>query len=202
MTISLLTRPFMKNVLVQVVLFALTFPMVWAQIQRDSSRSTPVYQNARLGFHYWPPKEMRDKTARSVANLEDQAKALHIKSKAELLLSMSSGSDDTVTSWHSLTIVAYPRDAYGDLDDASAEAKMSNWVGGSSTSAQAPARQVVMSGQTFLVSVFAKREGSVRKGAVVWTTIRKGKLLSFAFVANSPERLNALTGSMKTVQFY
>jgi hypothetical protein len=37
---------------------------------------------------------------------------------------------------------------------------------------------------------------------VVWTTVRKDKLLSFAFVANSPEQLKALAESMKSVQFF
>jgi len=61
---------------------------------------------------------------------------------------------------------------------------------------------VVISGQNFTVSVFGLQEGAVRKGAVVFTTIRKGKLLSFAFVANSSEQLKKLTESMKSVQFF
>ena len=187
---------------VPVVTLALLLPMLWAQTEYDPPRSVPVYRNPDLGFRYWPPQEMHDKTDRSTASLEDQAKALHIKSKAELLLSMSSGGDDTAHDWHSLNAVAYPRDAYSSLDDASAEAKMSDWVGGTSTSTQAHMRRVVISGQSFLVSVFAMQEGPVRKGAVVWTTIRKGKLLSFAFAANDPDQLKALTETIKTIQFF
>jgi len=41
---------------------------------------------------------------------------------------MSSGPDDKATDWHSLTIETYPRKVVADLDDASAEAKMSAWV--------------------------------------------------------------------------
>ncbi len=42
----------------------------------------------------------------------------------------------------------------------------------------------------------------MREGAVVFTTVRKGKLLLFAFAANSPEWPKALTETMKPVQFY
>jgi hypothetical protein len=63
-------------------------------------------------------------------------------------------------------------------------------------------RSAVLAGQSFTVFVFARQEGTVKKGAVIWTTIRKGKLLSFAFVANSPEQLKALAESMKSVHFF
>lgn len=189
--------------LIQLLLCSLPLSSLWSQIRKDEpSSSDPVYESEKLDFRYLPPYNMRDKTGRSAANLEDQAKALHIKSRAELLLSMSSGPDDKAAGWHSLTIVAYPRDAYGDLDDVRAEAKMNDWVGGSPASASVPARQVLISDQPFLVSVFAVQQGSVMKGAVVFTTIRKGKLLSFAFAANSPERLKELTDTMKSVQFF
>ena len=118
-----------------------------------------------------------------------------------LLLAMSSGPDDTLSSWHSLTVLTYPREMLNDLDDANAETKISAWVGGFSGSPPAP-RRIVLSGQSFAVFVFGRQEGPVKKGAVVWTTIRKDKLLSFAFVANSPEQLKRLTESMKSVQFF
>jgi hypothetical protein len=78
---------------------------------------------------------------------------------------------------------------------------MNTWVAGISSSLGTP-RSVVISGQSFAVSVLGEQMGTIRKGAVVWTTIRKGKLLSFAFVANSPEQLKALTETMKTVQLF
>jgi hypothetical protein len=100
-----------------------------------------------------------------------------------------------------LTIETYPRKAVADLDDASAEEKMSAWVAHSKDASALP-RSVVLSGQSFAVSLFGVQEGTTKKGAVVWTTIRKDKLLSFAFVANSPEQLKRLTETMKSVQFY
>jgi hypothetical protein len=74
-------------------------------------------------------------------------------------------------------------------------------VAGFGSSPEKP-RSVVLSGQSFAVSVFAEQEGTIKKGAVIWTTIRKGKLLSFAFVANSPEQLKTPAETMKTVQFF
>jgi hypothetical protein len=46
------------------------------------------------------------------------------------------------------------------------------------------------------------QDGPIKKGAVVWTTIRKGQLLSFLFAANSPDQLKSLAESMKSIQFF
>ena len=100
-----------------------------------------------------------------------------------------------------LSIEAYPRQAFSNLDDVKAEAKMSAWVAGT-TSLPGKSRSVVLAGQNFAVYIFAEQDGTVRKGAVVWTTIRKDSLLSFAFVANSSEQLKKLAESMKSVQFF
>jgi len=61
---------------------------------------------------------------------------------------------------------------------------------------------VVTAGQKLAMSVFGRQNGATQKAAIVLTTIRKGQLLSFAFVANSPELLEKLTESMKTLQFF
>jgi hypothetical protein len=45
------------------------------------------------------------------------------------------------------------------------------------------------------------QDGPIRKGAVVWTTTRKGQLLSFFFAANSPDQLKSLADSMESIQF-
>jgi hypothetical protein len=160
-----------------------------------------VYSNRGLGFRYTPPREMRDKTQRFRTEIQDRAEASHLKYTLDVLLGMSSGPDDKATDWHSLTIESYPRKALADLDDVSAEAKMSAWVANSKDATALP-RSVVLSGQKFAVSLLGMQEGTRKKGAVVWTTICKDKLLSFAFVANSPEQLKKLTESMKSVQFF
>jgi len=168
---------------------------------KRASPSPTVYLNESFGFRYEPPLGMRDETERGRVEIRARSEARHANKILVLLLSMTSGPRDTAEDWHSVTIETYPRTAFSDLDDASAEAKMNAWVAGLRVSPGVP-RSVVLSGQTFAVSVFGQQAGAVKKGAVVWTTIRKGKLLSFAFVANSPQQLMKLAETMKTVEFF
>ena len=168
------------------------------QSKTDSPFPGSAYTNVRLAFCYTPPKGMRDKTARFGLQIQDQS---GMARTLDTLLAMSSGPDSDVSTWRSIAIVAYPRSAVSEPDDAKAEAQMNAWVAHSKDTSALP-KSVVISGQSFSVSVFGLQEGTVKKGAVVWTTVRKGKLLSFAFVANSPDQLNALAQTMKTLQFF
>jgi hypothetical protein len=143
---------------------------------------------------------MRDKTASTKATMQARTAELKTSKVFDLLLAMESSQDES-PFWHSITIETYPRGAMSEQDDLKAEAQMSAWVAGFGK-AEATPKLTVISGQTFAVSVLALQEGPMRKGAVIWTTIRKGKLLSFAFVANSTEQLKKLTESMKSVQFF
>ena len=170
-----------------------------SQVSPGPTSSGKVYSNARLAFRYTPPNGMRDKTGR-FAPLQIQNQAGTPQTLATLL-AMSSGPDSSVPDWHSITIVTYPRNAVSEPDDAKAAGQMNAWVAHSKDPSALP-KSATISGQVFTVSVFGLQEGTVRKGAVVFTTVRKGKLLSFAFAANSPEQLKALTETMKTVQFY
>jgi hypothetical protein len=172
-----------------------------AQVDRDSTSGGLAYKNATLDLCYFPPVEMQDTTERSRVAMRAQARAAHASSTTELLLAMASGFDDTSADWHSLKIETYPRDSVSDVDDTSAEARMSAWVAGFHEARVMP-KPMTISGQTFAVSLFERQEGAIKKGAVIWTTVRKGKLLSFAFVANSPEQLTKLTVTMKSVQFF
>ncbi|PYV68501.1 MAG: hypothetical protein DMG96_36215 [Acidobacteria bacterium] len=172
-----------------------------AQVKQGRLASGTSYSNATLGFRYTPPNQMHDKTERSRAEIQSRAAALHTGKMFDLLLAMSSGPDDTAPDWHSLTIESYPRSAVSDREDFKAEGKMNAWVAHSRDASALP-RPVDISGQSFAVSVFGMQEGTIRKGASVWTTVRKGKLLSFAFVANSPEQLKRLTETMKSLQFF
>jgi hypothetical protein len=185
-----------------VALLLVVWGVAMAQVKRDPPGGLgKSYSNETLRFRYVPPSGMQDKTQRLRAEIQEKAEALHTTNTLDALLAMSSGSDDSAADWHSLTIETYPRSAVADKDDTSAEAKMSAWVAGFGDSHAAP-RQTTLSGQAFAVFVFGMKEGTVKKGAVIWTTIRKGKLLSFAFVANSPEQLTKLAESMKSVQFF
>jgi hypothetical protein len=173
-----------------------------AQIERDHpDKLNTGYSNAKLAFRYAPPLDMRDKTEQFRREIREYAEAIHSRKTLIALLSMSSGSDDKAPTWRSITIETYPRSAVQNLDDVHAEVKMSGWVAHSHASA-APPKIIRISGQTFAVSLFGFQEGNVRKGAVVWTTIRRGQLLSFAFVANSPRELAKLAETMKTVEFF
>ncbi len=169
--------------------------------QSSPTHSVTVYANRSLSFRYTPPRRMQDETDRERASIRTQADLSRTGKAQDLLLALISGNDDFTPDWHSVTIEAYPRQALSDLNDAAAEAKMSGWVLGLARPIK-PTEETVISGHRFSVSVFATQEGSIRKGAVVWTTIRKGKLLSFVFTANSPGRLKALTETMKSVQFF
>ncbi len=133
--------------------------------------------------------------------MRKQAAALHVSDGFNVLLSISSGSDALASDWSLLSIETFPRERLRRLDDVSAEVETNALVAGTASLMQKP-RPVVLGGETFVVSVYAAQSGVTRKGAVVWTTVRKDKLLSFAFFANSPEHLKRLTETMKTLQFF
>lgn len=171
----------------------------FGQVANDSPN---VYTNTRLAFRYARPDGMRDKTERFPAiQIQNPSRASGTPQTVSTLLAMSSGPDSSVPDWRSITIVSYPRNAVSEPDDTKAAGRMNAWVAHSKDTSVLP-KAASISGQSFTVSVFGLQEGTVKKGAVVFTTIRKGKLLSFAFAANSPEQLKALTETMKSVQFF
>lgn len=170
----------------------------FAVAQSKTALSEGVYTNAKLAFRYTPPNGMHDKTGRfPPLQIQNQGTPQTLIT----LLAMSSGPDSSVPVWRSITVVTYPRDAVAEPDDTKAAGQMNAWVAHSKSTTVLP-KSTLVSGQSFTVSVFGLQEGTVKKGAVVWTTIRKGKLLSFAFAANSPEQLKRLTETMKTLEFY
>jgi hypothetical protein len=195
-----LTTPHKAKLISGVILFLIHWNTADAQ-QTKSPVIGNIYSNATLAFRYTVPSGLRDKTEHFRSQIQEQAGALRMPHTLTVLLAMSSGPDDKDPMWGSLTIETYPRDGIADADDAAAEAKMSAWVA-HSKDARALPRSVVISGQKFSVSVFGLQEGNVRKAAVVWTTVRKHTLLSFAFAANGPEQVRQLTESMKTLKFF
>ncbi len=185
-----------------VTLVTMVYEVTPAQVKQGSIGFLGnVYSNASLGFRYTPPGGMRDRTEPFRLQIQERAKVTGTANTLNAVLAMSSGPDDEDQTWHSLTIETYPRNAVSEPDDAKAAAKMSAWVANSKDASALP-RTVVISGQSFSVSLFGSQEGTVRKGAVVWTTVRKGQLLSFAFAANSPDQLKTLTESIKSLQFF
>jgi hypothetical protein len=190
----------MTSVLSAMLLFLLTWPVLAQTNVQSNKLNEKAYSNSVLGFRYTPPNGMRDTTIFSTQAMRERATALHQRDTLGLVLSMSSGEDDTASGWHSLSLETYPRAALGSLDEVAAETRMSAWVGGR-RSLDSPPRLVVMAGQTFALSGFEKQEGTVTKYATIYTTIRRGKILSFAFSANSKEQLKEFTESMKSLLF-
>jgi hypothetical protein len=171
------------------------------------TRGTPppprirYYSDSKLAFRYTLPNELRDKTQRFRRQIQEQARTSGATSTLSALLAMSSGPDSNAPEWGSVTIETYPRNAVSEPDDAKAEMRMNAWVAHSRDATALP-RQVVISGQLFTMSIFGLQEGNIKKGAMVWTTVRMGQLLSFAFAANSAQVLQRLTETMKTVKFF
>ncbi len=195
------SRNSLRTVAVVSLLVAALSGLARTQGNTVSLPSGGGYSNTALGFRYSPPSEMKDETESGRTEIRARAAAHHTTNALGLLLSMSSGPDATATDWHLLSIETYPRQKFSSLDDISAKAKMSAWVAGISISPE-KSRSVVLAGQSFAVYVFGEQDGLIKKGAVVWTTIRKDKLLSFAFVANTPQQLKRLAETMKSVKFF
>ena len=139
----------MNIVSTALLLLMISCGVATAQSQQATSAPRRAYSNATLGFRYIPPSEMRDKTERFRAEIQERAEASHTKETLDALLAMSSGPDDAATDWHSLTIETYPRKAVADLDDASAEAKMSAWVAHSKDASALPRSVIALNGNCF-----------------------------------------------------
>lgn len=154
-------------------LIGLSLLLVSGVLVSQSPNASPptkaIYANRALAFRYTPPGGMRDKTSRFQLQIQDPLLASGMPQTLGMLLAMSSGPDSDVPFWRSVTIVTYPRSAVSEPDDAKAEAQMSAWVAHSKDASALP-RSVVISEQSFSVSIFGLQEGTVKKGAVVWTT--------------------------------
>lgn len=180
--------------------FLLLVPVLLSAQSGGSTAGSLPYSDNELAFRYTLPSGMQDETESTRARMRAEAAERHSSKVFGVLLALGNGAEQTSSAWRSLTIQTFPRNAVPDESDLIAEEKMNAWVAGLSSAA--PVRQVALSGQNFAVSAFGANDGGIRRGVVVWTTIRRGKLLSFAFAANSPEQLKALTETMKRVQFF
>lgn len=157
-----------------------------------------TYSNESLGLRYVPPNGMHDTTTAARASIRERAAASHRTSAFSLLLAMSSGPDDTARHWHSLGVEAFPRSEWADLDDYDAESLMNASVarGGLAVGQNAV---LTFSRQKFVGTQFKFREGHLTKHATVYTTVRRGWLVSFAFSGNSEEQVNKEAETMKSL---
>jgi len=171
-----------------------------AQDSADGVLKSGIYSSSELGFRYAAPAAMRDTTASAQAQIQARVAALHRRSSSAVLLAMTSGPDDTASDWHSMGIETFARAAWPDADDFHAESLMNAAVarGGLPVG---PNQSVTLSNQKFVVTQFELHEGAITKRATLYTTVRRGKLLSFDFSGNSAEEVNKMAETMKSLSF-
>jgi hypothetical protein len=141
---------------------------------------------------------MRDFTEVDKESIQQRAKAMGKTNMLNLLLSLRSGSDDTAPEWHSIGIETYPREKLAIVTDRDACEAFSRSVARGGTETVRPL-DVQIGDFHLVVSTFELRERQLIKHARVYTTVRNGQLLSFAFSANSSDVLNKMADSMKTL---
>ena len=157
----------------------------------------PEFTDSNLGFRYIPPPKMRDWTAIDRETIRARAAARGTTNTFTLLFSLRSGLDDTAADWRSVGIQTYPRERYRTLSDRDASVKFSRSVAGNTKEVDQPS-DVTIGDFHFVVSTFELQDGQLTKRARIYTTIRKGLLLSLAFSANSSNTLDAIVSSMRT----
>ncbi len=157
-----------------------------------------VFTDAAMGFRYNPPSNMRDLTKNEQQSIQQRAAQTGAKSTMTVLLALRSGPDDTAKDWHSVGIQTYPRDKVPGSTDREAGATFSQWVAGRGAEVTEPPTESGIGGAHFVVLTFQLHEGRLTKYATVYTTVRDGQLLSFAFSADSRSVLDKITDSMKT----
>jgi hypothetical protein len=162
------------------------------------SPAPTVFTESTLAFKYIPPPNMYDLTAIDRQAIQKRAAALGTTNTLTLLLSLRFGSDDRAADWRTIGIESYPRAKLGTATDHDAFQKFSRSVAGVGTETTPPT-DLQIGEFHFLVSNFELHEGELTKYARIFTTVRNGQLLSFAFSANSLTVLNTITESIKTV---
>lgn len=160
----------------------------------------PVFTDSTLAFRYTPPPNLYDVTEGGKQSIREPARAMGKTDTLNLLLSLVSGPDDTSSDWRSIAIQTYPREKMArGLTDREASQFFSRTVAGVGSETGHPA-DVHIGDFDFVFSTFELHEGQLTKHARVYTTVRKGQLLSFAFSANSLDAMNKIVDSIKSVQ--
>jgi hypothetical protein len=133
-------------------------------------------------------------------DMQKRAAAAHRTSSSALLLRLVTGSADTSPDWASLAVSTFNRASWSDVDDFHTETRMN----ASMARGALPVgdnKSVTFSNVVFVTTQFELHEGSITKHATVYTTIRKGKLLAFAFSGNSSDVVSKNADSMKSLSF-
>jgi len=196
----MLYNPRMKWLFSAAVLLLIAAANASALDPAEDMLKNGVYSNADLGFRYTPPAKVQDITASARAQIQKQAAAAHHPTRFGLLLAMFFDEDDTAPDWLSIAIETLPRSVWPDLDDSHAESLMNaSVVRGARSVGQN--ESATFSGQKFVVTRFELHEDSLTKHSTVYGTVRRGKLLSFAFAANATEPVDKMAETMKSLSF-
>jgi|SRR5208337_594391 len=163
----------------------------------QNPRPARLFSDSKLVFRFSPPAHMRDLTEVAKQAIQQRAAALGTSNTFTVLLSLSSGPDDTAADWHSMGIETYPREKLGSLSDRDASRTFSHLVAGAATEID-QAADLHVGGCQFVVSMFELHGDRLTKYARVYTTVRNARMLSFYFSANSPDVLARTAESMKT----
>ena len=175
---------------------------VYAQSAELGALTASGYSNSVLGFRYTPPSSLvLDQTSQARDNLQKRAAELHPTSSSSILLRLISGGADTAPDWASLAVMTYNRASWSDVDDFHAETRMNaTMAGGALPIGDKPS--ITFSGVMFAASQFEIRQGALTKHATVYSTVRRGKLLAFAFSGNSAEIVAKDADSLKSLSFF
>jgi len=167
------------------------------QVVAQNPRPARLFRDSTLVFRFSPPAHMRDLTDVAKQSVQQRAAALGTSNVLTVLLSLSSGPDDTAADWHSVGIETYSREKLDSLSDRDASRTFSRLVAGGGTEID-QAADLDVGGCQFVVSTFELHEGRLTKYARVYTAVRNARMLSFYFSANSPDVLARTAESMKT----
>jgi len=190
-----------KLLAVAALLLLLAVPLL-SDDDNVSGLTGGVFSDAELGFRYTLPKGLIDETSYSREDLRKRSAALGTSNNTlEILLRMTSGPPDTAPAWHAISIQTYSHSKFAGFDDRAVEAKMNGWMAGDGVAAIGDPKRVSIAGENFVVTNFEKSEPPHVKYARIYSTIRNGKLLGFAFTANYVDELQPLADSLETLEF-
>jgi len=171
------------------------FALLIVGTQTLTDGSPLIYED--LGFRYTPPANLCDSTAYDRETVQEKAAALHTTKVLDVRLSLQSLSEDTAAGWERIGIETYPREKLSELNDRDAILKVSRWV--ARIAKEEAVREVKVGDLHFTVLTFQLREGELVRLADVYTTIRRGRVISFSFSANSKSVLTRIEASIDSI---
>ena len=155
---------------------------------RPSSRK--VFTSAQVGFRFLPPPDLLNIPLGKVGE----------SNFPKLLLLCRSNLDNTVPDWRSLSVETYPRQAVDIPSDFYASMTIAKLIIGPSAQQMGKPTIATIAAFNFVISQFQLRDVRATKYGRIYVTILNGKILSFAFAADSTEALDKLASSLTTIK--